>query len=135
MMLAFIRPGRPVENGFIESFNGRLRDEFLNVDLLFSLADAQGRLARWRKDFNGARPHSPLPDRTPSEFAALWKDKRSAVVESASPRKRSIPLVESRLRGSLRRLPPPLTQPPTTRNNNLYQGAAPTRIVPETIAT
>ncbi len=66
VMLAFIRPGRPVENGFIES---------LNVELLFSLADAQNKLASWRKDFNGARPHSALADRTPSEFAALWKDK------------------------------------------------------------
>ncbi len=74
VMLAFIRPGRPVENGFIESFNGRLRDEFLNVELLFSLTDAQNKLARWRKDFNGTRPHSSLADRTPSEFAALWKD-------------------------------------------------------------
>jgi hypothetical protein len=74
VLLAFIRPGRPVENGFIESFNGRLRDEFLNVELLFSLADAQNKLARWRKDFNGARPHSALADRTPDEFAALWKD-------------------------------------------------------------
>jgi putative transposase len=75
VMLAFIRPGRPVENGFIESFNGRLRDEFLNVELLFSLTDAQNKLAGWRKDFNNARPHSALADRTPSEFAALWKEK------------------------------------------------------------
>jgi hypothetical protein len=74
VMLAFIRPRRPVENGFIESFNGRLRDEFLNVELLFSLTDAQNKLAGWRKDFNHARPHSALADRTPSEFAALWKE-------------------------------------------------------------
>ena len=67
-MLAFIRR-------FIESFNGRLRDEFLNVELLFSLPDAQNKLAKWRKDFNDTRPHSALADRTPSEFAALWKDK------------------------------------------------------------
>jgi putative transposase len=73
--LAFIRPGRPVENGFIESFNGRLRDEFLNVELLFSLADAQEKLANWRQDFNYARPHSALADRTPAEFAASWADK------------------------------------------------------------
>jgi hypothetical protein len=72
VMLAFIRPGRPVENGFIESFNGRLRDEFLNVELFFSLADARQKLRRWRDDFNQVRPHSALADRTPSEFAALW---------------------------------------------------------------
>jgi putative transposase len=73
VVLAFIRPGRPVENGFIESFNGRLRDEFLNVELLFSLADAQSKLAQWREDFNHARPHSALADRTPEEFAAFWR--------------------------------------------------------------
>jgi putative transposase len=76
--LAFIRPGRPVENGFIESFNGRLRDEFLNVELIFSLSDAQNKLLRWRRDFNDARPHSALADRTPSEFAAIWKNKTSS---------------------------------------------------------
>jgi putative transposase len=76
--LAFIRPGRPVENGFIESFNGRLRDEFLNTELIFSLTDAQNKLARWRKDFNDTRPHSALADRTPSEFAAVWKDASSS---------------------------------------------------------
>jgi transposase InsO family protein len=75
-----LRAARPVENGFIESFNGRLRDEFLNVELLFSLADAQKKLAGWRKDFNHARPHSALADRTPSEFAALWKEKPSSGV-------------------------------------------------------
>lgn len=76
--LAFIRPGRPVENGFIESFNGRLRDEFLNVELLFSLPDAQNKLAQWRRDFNNARPHSALADRTPSEFAAVWRNQTIA---------------------------------------------------------
>jgi putative transposase len=71
--LSFIRPGKPVENGFIESFNGRLRDELLNVSLFLSLADARDQLRRWREDFNTVRPHSALNDWTPNEFRALWE--------------------------------------------------------------
>lgn len=69
--LDFIRPGRPVENGYIESFNGRLRDECLNVEVFFSLADARRKLAIWLHDYNHHRPHSALADRTPAEFAAV----------------------------------------------------------------
>jgi putative transposase len=67
--LDFIRPGRPVQNAFIESFNGRLRDECLNGDLFSSLADAREKIERWRRDYNQRRPHSALADRTPEEFA------------------------------------------------------------------
>lgn len=69
--LDFIRPGRPVENGYIESFNGRLRDECLNVEVFFTLADARRKLAIWFDDYNHHRPHSALADRTPAEFAAI----------------------------------------------------------------
>jgi putative transposase len=64
----FIRPGKPVENGFVESFNGRLRDECLNGEVFFTLADAREKLERWRCDYNHHRPHSALGDRTPEEF-------------------------------------------------------------------
>ena len=64
--LNFIRPGRPVENGYIESFNGKLRDECLNVEVFFSLADARCKLYLWRQDYNHHRPHSALADRTPA---------------------------------------------------------------------
>jgi putative transposase len=67
--LDFIRPGKPVENGYIESFNGRLRDECLNGEVFFGLADAQEKLNRWKSDYNLHRPHSALDDRTPEEFA------------------------------------------------------------------
>ena len=69
--LDFIRPGRPVENGYIESFNGRLRDECLNGEVFFNLTDAREKLERWRRDYNRHRPHSALADRTPQEFAAV----------------------------------------------------------------
>jgi putative transposase len=67
--LDFIRPGRPVENGYIESFNGRLRDECLNVEVFLDLADAQSKIESWKHDYNQQRPHSALADRTPQEFA------------------------------------------------------------------
>jgi len=75
--LCFIRPGRPVENGFIESFNGRLRDECLNVEWFLSLEDARGKLARFREHYNRERPHSALADRTPAAFAELHRGKAS----------------------------------------------------------
>jgi putative transposase len=73
VQLCFIRPGRPVENGFIESFNGRLRDECLNVEWFTSLAEARDKLATWRDHYNHRRPHSALDDRPPSVFADLHR--------------------------------------------------------------
>jgi putative transposase len=58
VQLDFIRPGRPTENGYIESFNGRLRDECLNVQVFFALADVREKLELWRQDYNQVRPHS-----------------------------------------------------------------------------
>jgi putative transposase len=69
----FIRPGRPVENGFIESFNGRLRDECLNVEWFVSLDDARQKLAKFREPYNHERPHRALADRTPAAFAELHR--------------------------------------------------------------
>jgi putative transposase len=66
--LDFIRPGRPVQNAYIESFNGRLRDECLNGEIFFGLEDARHKLERWRHDYNQHRPHTALGDRTPAEF-------------------------------------------------------------------
>jgi putative transposase len=60
VQLCFIRPGRPVENGFIESFNGRLRDECLSVEWFVSLNDARQKLAKFRDHYNHERPHSSL---------------------------------------------------------------------------
>jgi putative transposase len=62
VQLCFIRPGRPVENGFIESFNGRLRDECLNVEWFPTLGQAQQGLPMWREHYNHKRPHSALDD-------------------------------------------------------------------------
>lgn len=66
--LQFIRPGKPVENAYIESFNGRLRDECLNENWFATLDDARVTIERWRQEYNAGRPHSSLGDRTPEEF-------------------------------------------------------------------
>ncbi len=76
VQLCFIRPGRPVENGFIESFNGRLRDECLNVEWFASLDDARQKLAQFRQHYNHQRPHSALADRTPAAFAELLRQQK-----------------------------------------------------------
>ena len=68
--LDFIHPGKPMENGYIESFNGRLRDECLNVHQFLSLADAKDKLDAWRQDYNHCRPHGSLGHLTPREHVA-----------------------------------------------------------------
>jgi putative transposase len=67
--LLFIQPGKPVQNAYAESFNGRLRDECLNESWFVSLADARQTIEQWRVDYNETRPHSGLAGRTPSMFA------------------------------------------------------------------
>jgi len=67
--LDFIRPGKPVENAVIESFNGRFRDECLNANVFISLHDARQKIEAWRIDYNEHRPHGSLGDLTPQEFA------------------------------------------------------------------
>ena len=78
VQLDFIRPGKPVENAFIESFNGRLRDECLNVHQFTSIADAQAKIEAWRVDYNQRRPHSSLGHLTPSEFVAQRQARTTA---------------------------------------------------------
>lgn len=63
----YIDPGKPQQNAFIESFNGSLRDEFLNEEMFDSLEDARRKLALWRYDYNNVRPHSSLGNQTPAE--------------------------------------------------------------------
>ena len=64
-----IAPGKPMQDGFIESFNGRLRDEFLNEVPFSTLTDARNQIATWTEDYNRHRPHSALGNIPPAEFA------------------------------------------------------------------
>ena len=67
--LEFIQPGKPVQNAYAESFNGRLRDECLNANWFTSLSDARRKIESWRQDYNQQRPHSSLQYLPPAEFA------------------------------------------------------------------
>jgi putative transposase len=71
--LHFIEPGKPTQNGFIESFNGRFRDECLNAHWFYDIADARRKIAAWRHEYNTERPHSSIGDLTPAEYAASLK--------------------------------------------------------------
>ena len=68
--LDFSRPGKPTDNAFVESFNGRLRDECLNSHWFLSLADARAKIEAWRRGYNESHPHTALGWLTPAEYAA-----------------------------------------------------------------
>ncbi len=69
----FSRPGKPMDNATIESFNGSFRDECLNVNWFLSMEDAKEKIEKWRRDYNEFRPHSALGDLTPKEFIANFE--------------------------------------------------------------
>jgi putative transposase len=72
--VVYIEPGSPWENPFIETFNGRARDELLNVEEFGSLAEASVIIEAWRIEYNSYRPHSALGGLTPAEYAQGWTD-------------------------------------------------------------
>jgi len=69
VMMDFSRPGKPMDNAMIESFNGSFRDECLNVNWLLSMEDAREKIEKWRMDYNEFRPHRSLGNLTPRQFA------------------------------------------------------------------
>jgi putative transposase len=75
----YIAPGKPTQNGFVESFNGRMRDELLNETLFFTVRQARSILARWVDDYNTERPHSSLGYATPAAFAAELEKQRAGL--------------------------------------------------------
>ena len=81
----YITPGKPTENAFIESFNGRLRDECLNEEAFDSLAHARRVLARWRHDYNHARPHSSLSGLTPAQARRASKVPGDPAIAALAP--------------------------------------------------
>jgi putative transposase len=78
IQIEFIRPGKPTDNGHIESFNGNLRDECLNLNLFFSLSDAQRTLEAWRRTYNEIRPHRSLGGMPPNEYAKAINENQGA---------------------------------------------------------
>lgn len=75
VQLKMIAAGKPTQNAFIESFNGKFRDECLNEHWFTSLAHARAVIADWRRYYNEQRPHTSLNDLTPTEFAAAWRER------------------------------------------------------------
>ena len=75
--LEFIQPGKPAQNAYAESFNGRLRDECLNANWFTSLSDARRKIESWRQDYNELRPHSSLNYLPPAEFARTKTEMRA----------------------------------------------------------
>ena len=89
--LHFIQPGKPVQNAFIESFNGRLRDELLNETIFISLTHVRTALAIWKDDYNTVRPHSALGNLPPAVFAevsipGMQRDGALRYVDGSAPR-------------------------------------------------
>lgn len=78
--LDFIQPGKPYQNGFIESFNGTFRDDCLNLHWFPSLERARQTIATWRQDYNQVRPHSALGEHTPAAFLAAFTPERSTAL-------------------------------------------------------
>jgi len=82
--LDFIRPGKPIENAYIESFNGKFRHQCLNEHYFSTLEEAKHIIGRWRIHYNEFRPHSSLNGRTPKEFATQWKENNNPNPEKVS---------------------------------------------------
>ena len=92
----YIAPGKPMQNGYVESFNGKMRDELLNETLFFSLEQARSIIAEWMEDYNTTRPHSSLAYQTPAAYAEkfaatgyhappLWGSACQPVAQPAPP--------------------------------------------------
>jgi len=75
--LRLIEAGKPTQNAYVESFNGKFRDECLNEHWFRTLAEARAAVAAWRADYNQGRPHSALEYLTPAEFAAAWRSRHA----------------------------------------------------------
>ena len=84
VQLLFIEPGKPTQNAFIESFNSRVRDEFLNANVFRSLADARVSGDRWLRKYNEEHPHSTLGMLTPQEYLALYEISQPSQLPVAS---------------------------------------------------
>lgn len=83
MRTSYIEPGSPWENPFVESFNGRLRDELLNIEEFGSITEARVIIEDWRNEYNTYRPHSALGGLTPAEYAARGRENKENQPEHA----------------------------------------------------
>jgi Integrase core domain len=118
----YIQPGKSMQNGHIESFNRRLRDECLNANWFRNLFDARGRIANWRHDYNSTRPHSGLAYRTPNAYAAQWQRASSSLISIPQPEPAVHVSLKARSRAALMG-EPGYEIPPETRTKGSHNGA------------
>lgn len=82
--LLLTQPGKPTQNAYIESFNGKFRDECLNEHWFASLDHARAVIGAWRRDYNEERPHSAIGNQTPAQFAATLRETGCLATETAT---------------------------------------------------
>lgn len=116
----FIQPGKPQQNGYIESFNGKLRDECLNAERFNGLSDARIKVESWRRHYNEERPHSAIGYRTPREMRLEWESRQENSGDQAGEDRAGAEPGQSNPSGELRSA---LTKHPACANINLDQVA------------
>jgi putative transposase len=79
-----IQPGRPMQNGYIKSFNGKFRDECLNEQWFYNLAQARSIISIWRQDYNQVRPHNSLGRIPPAKFAELHRQRAGDATQTST---------------------------------------------------
>ena len=82
--LCFIEPDKPTQNAFVESFNGKMRDECLNENYFINLSDAQEKIENFRVDYNNNRTHSSLKYLTPIEFKNIWNNGQELITSDVA---------------------------------------------------
>jgi len=82
-IVTYLTPGSPWENGYIESFNARLRDKFLNGEIFYTLQEARILIEGWRRQYNTIRPHSSLGYRPPAPEVLMWPAPTAAFIGAA----------------------------------------------------
>ena len=89
----YVEPGSPWQNGKVESFHGKLKDEFVKPEVFLDLRDAASKAAAWQADYNHARPHSSLGYQTPAAFAAAWRNPSTSAASGSATKKPTAPEV------------------------------------------
>lgn len=115
----FIEPGKPVQNAYIESFNGRLRDECLNGNWFDTLKEAKEEIEKWRIDYNENRPHSSLGYKTPNEFARQQSEKEMKLSKISTESTKACPREIGGKKGAKKRKKTTMTNNETNIFNNL----------------
>ena len=110
-----------MQNGHVESLNSRLRHEYLNANWFRNLFDARHKIAIWRDDYNGGRPHSSLAYRTPDEFAAQWQRPSASALSIPQPEPSVKATLTARLRAALTD-EPACSQQPDMRTKGYPEG-------------